>query len=160
MCNSYGSSRCRKPNSIWHYRETLLTTAFVMNTPRDENITSECLSLFTPLVLSHAKPEQEVSSVISPPNVSLAKITPDAKLLFVTSHIRLHLPVPAVKKRLRNGLSFSRFNKRITQISVNANATCYIHSTERAKLHTFYQQTQKKCTSMCFSEVPVHIWEV
>lgn len=102
-------------------------------------------SLFTPLVLSYAKPKQKVSSVISPPNVSLSKIAPDTKLLFVTSHIRSRLPVPALNKRLLNGLSFSDFNKRITQISVNANATCYINSTESAKLRTFHQQTQKMC---------------
>jgi len=42
-------------------------------------------SVHTSLVLSHAKPELEVSSVISPPNASLDTITLDAKLLFVTS---------------------------------------------------------------------------
>lgn len=101
----------------------------------------------TSLVLSHAKPEQEVSSVISPPNVSLGKITLDAKLLFVTSHIYSHLIVPAVNKRLLNGLSFSNFNKRITQISVNANAICYINSTERAKLYTVLSTNLKNVYS-------------
>lgn len=144
---------------VWEF--TMSETQFYLTLPRHAFDSSLCdeytqrwkhnlktpESVHTSLVLSHAKPEQEVSSVISPPNVSLGKITLDAKLLFVTSHIRSHLPVPAVNKRLLNGLSFSNFNKRITQISVNANATCYRNSTERAKLHTVLSTNLKNVYS-------------